>query len=171
MVFLYEDIFDPKSQKVITKAERISNEKLEYIVERSYEFDKMLIFATYTEQVDMIAEELRKNDKTVFVVDSRTKSIKDIEQQVEKMKSAYIVAQSSMSSEWEFKSCPVMIFASLTNRSIDYIQGQGRIQRYDNVKKNIYIHLITDYKGSVDNKWFKTIMSGRDFNEALYEKK
>lgn len=168
---LYEDVYDPRSQSVSKTATRIDNEKVDYIVERSFEFDKMLVFATYTEQVDMIAEALRKHDKTVYVVDSRLKDIKEVEKQVESAKSAYIVAQSSMSSEWEFKSCPVVIFASLTNRSIDYIQGQGRIQRYDNVKKNIYIHLITEYPKSVDARWFKTIMSGRDFNEALYEKK
>lgn len=168
---LYEDVYDPRTNQIQKTATRIDNEKVDYIVERSYEFDKMLIFATYTEQVDMIAEALRKLDKNVFVVDSRTKDIKEVELQVESMKSAYVVAQSSMSSEWEFKSCPVTIFASLTNRSIDYIQGQGRIQRYDNVKKNTYIHLITEYPKSVDSKWFKTIMSGRDFNEALYDKK
>jgi superfamily II DNA or RNA helicase len=168
---LYEDVYDPRTSKITKTATRIDNEKVDYIVERSYEFDKMLIFATYTEQVDMIAEALRKLDKNVFIVDSRTKDIKEVERQVESMKSVYVVAQSSMSSEWEFKSCPVTIFASLTNRSIDYIQGQGRIQRYDNVKKNTYIHLVTDYPKSVDSRWFKTIMSGRDFNEALYDKK
>lgn len=168
---LYEDVYDPRTSKITKTAIRIDNEKVDYIVERSYEFDKMLIFATYTEQVDMIAEALRKLDKNVFIVDSRTKDIKEVERQVESMRSAYVVAQSSMSSEWEFKSCPVTIFASLTNRSIDYIQGQGRIQRYDNVKKNTYIHLVTDYPKSVDSRWFKTIMSGRDFNEALYDKK
>lgn len=166
---LYEDALDPVAQKVVRTVENIPCEKLAYIIERSYEFPKMVIFANYTEQVDQIAEALRKEGKEVHVMDSRTKDRKAVENAVESVDSAYVVAQATVSSEWEFKSCPVMIFASLSNKNVDYIQGKGRIQRYDAVKKNLYIHLVTDHKESIDKRWYDAIMSGKDFNEALYE--
>jgi len=167
---LYRDIFNEKTGKVERTVTYFPNEKLDYIIERAIEFKKMVIFASYTAQVDMIAKALEKEGKKVFILDSRTKDRKVIETQMEALESAYIVAQASVSSEWEAKSCPVMIFASLTNRNLDYIQGKGRIQRYDKVKKNIYIHLKTMGDNSIDEKWFNTIMSGKDFNEAIYEK-
>jgi hypothetical protein len=168
---LYSDVFDPKTNRIIKKTQRFDNAKLDYILERADEFEKMVIFANYTEQVNMIADALRKEGKeNVFVMDSSTKDRKAVETQAEKLQSAYIVAQASVSSEWEYKSAPVVIFASLSNKSLDYIQGKGRVQRYDKVKKNLYIHLKTTYKGSIDAKWFDTIMSGRDFNEALFDK-
>lgn len=166
---LYEDVFNPVTKKVARKVERFPNNKIDYIVERAIEFPKMVIFANYTEQVDAIAEALRKEERKVLIMDSRTKDRKAIETEAESSDSVYIVAQASVSSEWEFKSCPCVIFASLDNKSLSYIQGIGRIQRYDAVKANLYIHLVTDYKGSVDKKWYDCIMSGKDFNEALYE--
>ena len=165
---LYEDAFNPKTKKVAREAERFDNAKIDYIVERALEFPKMVIFANYTEQVEAIAEALRKEDKFVMTLTGATKDRKAVERDAEESDSAYIVAQAAVSSEWEFKSCPVVIFASLTSKSIDYIQGQGRVQRYDAVKKNLYIHLICDYGNSIDARWFDTIMSGRDFNEKLY---
>jgi len=167
---LYEDIFDEKTKKVSRKVLSFPNEKVDYIVERSIEFPKMIVFANYTEQVDIIAAALEKEGKLVFKMTGKTKDRKAVETAAEAAESAYIIAQSSVSSEWEFKTCPVVIFASLSNKSIDYIQGQGRPQRYDAIKHNLYIHLIADHKESVDRRWFETIMSGRDFNEALYDK-
>lgn len=166
---LYEDVFDPTSNKVTRRTEYFPNEKNDYIVERSYEFKKMVIFANYTAQVDKIAEALRNEGHLVFTLDSRTKDRKQVCDQAEASESAYIVAQASVSSEWEFKSCPCVIFASLSNRNVDYIQALGRVQRYDAVKKNIYIKLITCGKASIDKHWHDVIMSGRDFNEALHE--
>ncbi len=166
---LYSEDYDPKASKIQKKAERFKCSKIDYILERAEEFPKMVIFANYTEQVNAIADALREEKKNVYVLDAKTKDRKALESEAEAAESSYIVAQTSLSSEWEFKSCPVVIFASLSNRSIDYIQGKGRVQRYDAVKHNLYIHLRTEYKGSIDSKWFDVIMSGRDFNEALYE--
>jgi len=166
---LYEDVFNPDTGKVSRNTEFFACEKLNYILERAYEFPKMTIFTNYIDQVDQIADMLEKEGKVVYKMDGRTKDRKAVEKAVESVDSAYIVAQASVSSEWEFKTCPVMIFASLSNKSLDYIQGKGRIQRYDAVKKNLYIHLVTDHKESVDRKWYDTIMSGKDFNEALYD--
>lgn len=166
---LYEDVFDEKTKKVKRQVEHIDNGKIDYILERAVEFPKMVIFANYIHQVEAIAKALMKEERIVYTLTGATKDRKAVLDQAEAAESAYVVAQASVSSEWEFKSCPVVIFASLSNRSIDYIQGQGRVQRYDAVKHNLYVHLITDYRDSIDRKWFETIMSGRDFNEALYE--
>lgn len=167
---LYEDVFNEKTKKVQREVQFVDNAKIDYILERAVEFPKMVIFANYIHQVEEIARALIKDERIVYTLTGATKDRKKVLEEAEAAESAYVVAQASVSSEWEFKSCPVVIFASLSNKSIDYIQGQGRVQRYDAVKHNLYIHLITDYRDSVDRRWFDTIMSGRDFNEALYDK-
>jgi len=165
---LYEDVFD--KGKVEKREYHFDNGKLDYIIERALEFPKMVVFANYTAQVKAISRALKEAypELPVFEFTGETENRKEIETEAESLESAVIVAQAAVSSEWEFPSCPVVIFASLTNRSIDYIQGKGRVQRYNAVKKNLYIHLITDHKASIDKRWFETIMSGRDFNEALH---
>lgn len=171
---LYEDVFNPLTKKIERRTERFDNKKIDYIVERAYEFPKMVVFANYTEQVTAIAEALRKEHPLakVYTLTGATENRKELCNEAEKAKCAYIVAQSSVSSEWEFKSCPVVIFASLSNKSLDYIQGRGRVQRYDAVKHNLYIHLVSDASPksltTVDRKWYDTIQSGKDFNEALF---
>jgi hypothetical protein len=164
---LYLDIFDPETGKVSRKTETFNNAKIDRILELADEFPKMVVFANYTAQVDMIASELRKNGhENVYELTGATNNRKEMCDEVERLDGAHIVAQASVSSEWEFKSCPVMVFASLSNKSVDHIQGIGRIQRYDAIKKNLYIYLVTE-KG-VDMKWYKTIKNGEDFNEAIY---
>ncbi len=165
---LYEDVFDPMTNRVARRQEYFDNGKISRIVDLSCEFPKMVIFANYTAQIDAIADALRKEGKNVYTLTGKSKDRKETCEQAEEAPSAYIVAQASVSSEWEFKSCGVMVFASLSNRSLDYVQGIGRIQRYDAIKKNLYIHLVTVGARSVDKKWFDCIMSGKDFNEALY---
>lgn len=165
---LYEDLFHEKVKRVYRQTQLVDNEKIDYIRERAIEFPKMVIFANYTAQVESISKALMKDGKVVHMLTGETENRKEMLEMAEAAESAYVVAQAAVSSEWEFKSCPVMIFASLSNKSLDYIQGKGRIQRYDAVKHNLYIHLVTDHKDSIDARWFETIMSGRDFNEALH---
>lgn len=167
---LYEDVFDENTHKVSRKTELYTCEKIKYVVERSDEFVKMVVFANYTAQVEAIAKALRDNGKeNVFMMTGETKDRKEILDFCESAESAYLVVQGSISSEWEFKTANCMIFASLTNKAIDKIQSKGRIQRYDAVKANIYIDLVTNYSGSVDKKLFKCISSGEDFNIALFD--
>lgn len=168
---LYEDVFDPVTKRVARMSESIANEKIGYVLERATEFKKMVVFANYRRQVSDIARALREDGhENVFELTGDTKDRKALWEAAEALDSAYIVAQAGVSSEWEFKTCPVVIWASLSNKSLDYIQGRGRIQRYDAVKANLYIHLVTDYRGSVDRRWFDCIMTGRDYNEALFDR-
>jgi hypothetical protein len=166
---LYLDEFNQKTGRVERKTVEYANEKVEHILELATEFPKMVIFANYSAQVEMIAKALEDAGKQcVLRLTGKTENRGEIEVRAEQSESAYIVAQASVSSEWEFKTCPVMVFASMSNRSVDHIQGLGRIQRYDHIKRNIYIYLVADDKGCVDSDWYDTIQSGKDFNDAMY---
>ena len=48
----------------------------------------------------------------------------------------------------------------------DRIQGEGRIQRQKNIKKNLYIDLVV--RGGIDEAIYKCIVDKKDFNERIY---
>ena len=61
-----------------------------------------------------------------------------------------------------------MIFASCDYSFVNLDQALGRIQRADNIKKNLYIYLVV--KGGTDEAIHKALSMKQDFNEKLYAK-
>lgn len=167
---LYTDEVTAVSDKV-DKMKRVTklfaNDKLEYIVERAAEFKKILIFAAYTGQVEMIHDRLKEEGYNVSMLTGKVKNRGDVVKAAEAADSAIVVAQAGISSGYELKSFNVMIFASKSWKVLDYTQGLGRFLRADNLQKNLYIHLITS--GGVDEDCHKAIISGHDFQERIYE--
>jgi predicted helicase len=74
--------------------------------------------------------------------------------------------QAQISAGWELPECPVMVFASRTYSWVDYEQAIGRIQRVNNIKKNLYINLVV--KGGVDEAIDKSLLNKKDFSERVY---
>lgn len=138
--------------------------KTERILQYAAEFPKLIIFAKYTEQIKEYEKLLK--DYNVHTLTGETKDRSTLFKKLENSDKAILIAQASISAGWEWKSCPVIIFASRTYGISDYIQGQGRIQRTDAIKKNLYINLIT--KGGIDEAVNKSIENKKDFSERVY---
>lgn len=85
--------------------------------------------------------------------------------EAERVDNCIVIAQSSVVSGWELPTFPCMIFASNSYSYVDRTQAEGRIQRINQVKKNIYIDLVS---GEIDSKVLKCIKSKVDFNEIKY---
>lgn len=151
-----------------SEPEVYNNDKLEKIVELSEEFPRMIIFAKYRSQIEQIALRMKKEDKKIFVLTGDTKDRGKLILEAKNTQEYVFVAQAQISAGWELPECPVMIFASMTYSYVDYAQGIGRILRVNNLKKNLYIHLIT--KGGVDEAVYKCIMNKQDFDEKIYGK-
>lgn len=165
----YKDVItrEGKQDSMSRVAEIYNNDKLDYIKERAEEFPKLAIFANYTGQVENIAEELRNEGYSVETLTGKTKDRKSVIENIEKNDKGIIVIQSSISEGYELKTVPVMIFASLSRKARDEIQGRGRLLRSDALKKNLYIYLISkDYS---DESCYESVKNGVDFNEKLYE--
>jgi hypothetical protein len=109
---------------------------------------------------------LNKEGYNVFTLTGATTHREDLFATLNRSSEAILIAQSSISAGWEWKACPTMIFASRTYNISDYIQGQGRIQRTDAIKKNLYINLIT--RGGIDEAVNDAIENKRDFSERVY---
>lgn len=156
-----------REERIVRSAEVFPSEKIEYILERADEFDKILVFAAFTAQVEEIAKKLKEaGHKNVYTLTGATKDRKTVIESAEASERAVVIAQASISEGYELPSFPCVIWASLSNKFRDYDQGKGRVLRANALKKNLYVHLIV--KGGADERCYKAIMSGNDFQEKIY---
>jgi superfamily II DNA or RNA helicase len=157
---------DEKTDRMVRGSKTFSSEKIDYILERAEEFPKILIFANYTAQVHAIKEALEKEGYNVLTLTGETADRSTVVERAEKAEACIVIAQSGISAGYELKSIPCVIFASKSNKFLDYDQGLGRVLRADALKKNLYIHLVV--KGGYDEDCHDTIMSGKDFQEKIH---
>lgn len=158
------------------KPEYFDEGKIEKILEYADEFSRMVVFAKYTLQIEQIEAALHKAGKKVLCLTGDTKSRGELFTAARTMPECVFICQSQISDGWELKEYPVMIFASRTNSFVDFDQGIGRIQRADNLKKNLYIKLISQpiikkgkqTIGGIDVAIDRSLAQGQDFNERLY---
>lgn len=153
------------------EAEYFENGKIDKILDYAIEFPRIVVFAKYRAQIDQIEKALKKAKKKVLVMTGDTKNRGALIAEAVASKECVFICQSQISAGWELKEYPVMIFASRTHSFVDFDQAIGRIQRADNIKKNIYIKLIVRAKGSVDDAIDFSLENKQDFNERLYIKK
>ena len=146
--------------------EIFDNEKIDLLLEYAIEFPRMVIFAKYTAQIAQIATAMEKAGKKVLTLTGATKERGEVIREAQEAKECVLVAQAQISAGWELPDYPVMVFASRTYSFVDYDQAIGRIQRANNIKKNLYINLVV--KGGVDEAVDKCISMKQDFNEKLY---
>lgn len=144
--------------------EIFSNEKLDKIIDYSYEFPRMIVFAKYLHQIEEIKKALKH--KKVFIMTGDTKDRGELLKQVNECDDYAFVVSAQISAGWEAPKCDVMVFASRTYSIVDYVQAQGRIHRANHLKKNLYINLIT--KDGVDHAVHKALENKQDFSERIY---
>lgn len=148
--------------------QHFSNNKIDRLIDYAYEFPRMIVFARYSEQIKDIADALKKTGKKIFVLTGDTKDRGVLFEEAKKTSEYVFIAQSTISAGWELKECPVMIFASCDYSFVNLDQALGRIQRADNIKKNLYIYFVV--KGGTDEAVYKALSMKQDFNEKLYAK-
>lgn len=156
-----------RTERMIRDTKYFPSEKIEYIKERAEEFSKILIFAEYTGQVNLITSELIKEGYNVITVTGQTKNRGVIFKEAEASDACIVVAQAGISSGYELPSFPVVIFSSYSNKYLNYEQGVGRVLRQNHLKKNLYLHLVL--KDGIDEQCYKTIQEGKDFAEMITE--
>ena len=157
-------ITDGKNDVMVKHTKTFPSHKIDYIIERAYEFPKLLVFANYTAQIIEIEKALKKEGFSVSTLTGKTKDRTFIKKVDESPDPHIVVAQSSVSAGYELPSFPCVIFASKSWKYVDYEQGLGRVLRSNHLKKNLYIHLLV--KG-VDSDCHASILSGADFQERL----
>lgn len=149
-----------------SESELIKDNKIEAIRDVCYEFKKVVVFAKYIQQIEKIRGELSASFDKVLVLTGQSKDREKIMREANESDSCIIIIQSQISAGFELPSFEAMVFASLSYSVVDKLQAEGRIQRANNIKKNVYITIVT--RGGVDEAVYKSINDKVDFNERIY---
>ena len=158
-----------KLEQGVFEGEYVKETKLSVLDLYQHEFKRIVVFAKYTMQIELYRDHFKKKGIPVYVLNGQTKDKERATQttRAELEEECVFIAQSSCSAGWQLPTFPAMIFASLDHSFINYDQAIGRIQRTNNIKKNIYIFLVA---GTADKR-VKTVVDGKlNFSEAKFAK-
>ncbi len=146
--------------------ESFPSQKIEKVLELAEEFPRMIVFAKYTAQIEALRLAVKSSGRKAFVLSGDTKDRGELILEALKTKEYVFICQNQISAGWDLPECPVIVFASKTYSFVDYDQALGRVQRANNIKKNLYISLVV--KGGVDDAIEKCVANKCDFNERIY---
>jgi len=152
-----------------TPAESFPDNKIDKILEIMSEYPRVVIFAKYRAQITQLQMALIREGIPVLVMTGDTKERGEVIKKANAMQEGALIVQAQISAGWETPEIPCMIFASRTYSFVDYDHALGRIQRANNIKKNLYINLVV--KGGVDEAVHDALENKKDFNERLYAEK
>lgn len=150
-------------------SETFSCLKYDIIKDIAKEHKRLIIFATFTEQIERINNLLQKDFNTYKLTGQTKKKDREVLLSNLQQSDEYIlIVNTAINSGWELKHCPTMCFFSVpySTRSHQRIQAEGRIQRHGNLKVNTYIDIIT--KGGVNEALYHAQKNGKKFSEKLY---
>ena len=143
------------------------SEKLERLTELCREHKKIVIVCRYNNEIKMIYEKISKFKK-VEIINGDTKDKNNVVKACNTSDDVAVIINASCSEGYELPSFPIMVFYSYSFSLKDYLQIIGRIQRINNIKKNVYLSLIV--KGTIDEDIYKCIQRKENFDIAIYDK-
>jgi hypothetical protein len=149
------------------EGKRVKENKTEAIEYYLEQFDKVVVFARYTDQIKMYADHFERKEIPVYTLTGATKDRKAMITEANTSDRCVFIAQCQISAGWELPDFPCMIFASMDYSFVNYDQAKGRILRANNLKKNLYVYLLA---GDGDVKVKKIVSGKQDFSEAMYAK-
>jgi superfamily II DNA or RNA helicase len=130
---------------------------------------RLIIFATFTEQINRIYDTLY-NDFLCYKLTGQTRKVdrETVLTELNQRDEYILIVNTAINSGWELPKCPTMCFFSVpySTRPHQRIQAEGRIQRHGNLKVNTYIDIIT--KGGVNEALYHAQKNGKKFSEKLY---
>lgn len=129
---------------------------------------KVAIFCRYNKQIDVLKEEIENMgvDRDIFIIRGDVEDKHSVVGGVEASDSCVVLINSSCSEGYELPSVGVIVFASLSFSYKDYIQSCRRFLRSNKLKKNVYLHLVTE---GVDKDVYNSIMRKQDFHIEIYK--
>jgi superfamily II DNA or RNA helicase len=149
-----------------TQTEVFESYKRQRVLDLALEHDRLVVVCRYRAEIEALHECLSKQGSKVYVITGDTKERDTVLQETRKEPKSVLLVSSGCSEGWEYPEATTMIFYSYDFSFKNYIQMLGRIQRINNLRKRLYLSLIT--KGSIDEDVFNSILKKRDFHMHIY---
>lgn len=147
-----------------SKDQEFKCEKAQRVLTLAKEHPKMVIVCRYNREIEYLKKLTEATQ--AFTLNGSTLGKHNVIQEANKATDALVFVQSSCSEGYGLPDFPIMVFYSHDFSLKNYIQMKGRIQRADNLKKNVYLSLVT--RDSIDDDVYKSIQAKRDFSIENY---
>lgn len=141
----------------VHRAEQVN--KLPEIKAIGKEYRKVIVVAYYTEQVEAIAKELKKERQT-FMVHGKVKKQEEILEAAAQSDECYLVIQASLGAGFDGDSFSDVVFASMAFAVRDFAQMKYRVRRIHNLHPVRYHFLLG---GRCDRQVLKNVKAGKNF--------
>jgi len=151
--------------------QEFETEKYDVVTNLIESNDQMIVVCKYRAELEMLKRKLAKDYPKLHIalihgdINNRHEVLRECEK-----KEKYVLLVAAQCSEgWELKKCPLMVFYSYDRALTNYVQMIGRIQRADNLKKNVYISILT--RGEVDEDVYQSVVHDKvDFHYKIYKR-
>ncbi len=146
------------------------SEKAVRLLELIGENPLIAVVCRYNNEIASLKAAVEKTypKKQVFVINGAEKDKQAIVDKINKLDDAVVFINAACSEGYGLPNIPIMIFYSYDFSLKNYIQMLGRIQRINNIKRNVYISLVV--KGTIDEDVYtKVVVEKQDFQVAIYK--
>lgn len=140
--------------------------KNDRVLELAQENEKLVVFSRFNAHLDLLRTLLEKESIPCLTLRGDTPDKGDTIRLAETNKRVVLLIQAECAEGYELPSFDTMVFASLSYSYVKYAQAQGRVQRINALKKNVYIHLTTE--DSADEPVREAMDNKIDFSEAIF---
>lgn len=152
------------------RAESMNQNKFEYIDRLIEEVEgPVAVVCRYHEQIDEFIDRLDKAGITFGEISGRLptdrRQVNIDEANAGRVK--VLLIQSSTVEGYGLPNVSAMVFASLDFSYRNYTQALGRLQRGDNIKKNVYVTLLS---GEADEAVWAAVQNKTDFDPIRYKR-
>ena len=183
-IVLFKDVVEelPPAKETIIKIKhkpykQPEDEVVTWVHEHKYEqggkaaeimalgFNKVIVVAHYTSQIDQLTKELSAEGRIVYVLDGRTRDADAVKKAAQASAECYFIVQASMGSGFDGWMFGAIVFASMSHSYVNYKQMLGRLLHPKHMKGINYYYLIG---GRWDQRIFETVQAGKDFDPSVY---
>lgn len=149
------------------KPQTFATEKLAAILDMCEQYDKVIVFAKYTAQIELIKEAVDKAGITVYTLTGATKDRRKVISDAENSLRCVIIIQSQVSAGYELPSFRCTVYASQDWSYVNLAQSWGRTLRINKLAHNLYVYLIS---GTIDKAVYEALLTKNDFSERVFIK-
>lgn len=127
---------------------------------------RLVVFTNFINETKIISELCEKKKRHWCIYDGATKDLTNWETYDDCVVIVNIQAGSAGLND--FIKTNIGIWFSYPENYIDFVQSKGRLDRTGQTKQPVYYFL--EIEGSVEQQIFKTLLSGENFDQRLFEK-
>lgn len=147
------------------EAQTFQTGKIDAILDMCEQYEKVLVFAKYTAQIQLINKALDKEKIPVYMLTGQTKDRETLIKDANNSERCVVICQSQISAGFELPTFRCTVYASESWSYIDFDQSLGRTLRINNLASNLYVYLIS---GKVDKRVREALENKQDFSERIF---